>query len=261
MKKLLLGLFLLTLSLTMVGCNNGEDNSLENILDKGKIVVGFTEFPPMGYEEKCKVIGFDIDLATQVANILGINVEFKYIDWNSKVFELESGRVDVIWNGMTITEERLNQMEFTKKYIDNNLIILTLKESNIETLQDLNNKTIGVESTSSGQIALEKNKNIFNSLKQMKEYDTSNSALLALESGAIDVMIVDEIYARYYVLNKSDKFKIGTEIVGVEEYGIGLLKGSIKLRNKIDELIDELALEGKVQEISNKWFNTNLYSR
>lgn len=261
MKKIIVTLFLLIISISLIGCTNKEDKSLENVLNRGKLIVGFTEFPPMGYEDNGKIVGFDIDLAREVAKKMKVDVEFKYIDWNSKVFELESGRVDAIWNGMTITVDRAKQMEFSKKYIDNKLIILTTKNSNIETLADLKDKVVGVESTSSGQIAIEKNTLVYKSLKQLKEYDTSNSALLALESGAIDAMVVDEIYARYYVLNKTDNFKIGSEIVGIEEYGIGFVKGSISLRDKIDEIIDELASEGIVQNISYNWFGTNLFSR
>jgi len=259
MKKIYL--CFLTIFLVLFGCSSKQINTLDTVLKRGKLIVGYTEFPPMGYMENGNVIGFDIDLAKEVSKKLGVEVEFKYIDWNSKFFELESGRIDCIWNGLTITEDRLKEMEFSKKYLDNNLVILTLKSSNIETSADLNGKIIGVESTSSGQIALVNNKKIYASIKKMNEYDTSNSALLALKSGAIDAMIVDEIYARYYVLNKSDEFKIGKEIIGTEEYGIGFTKGNTTLKDKIDEILDELVASGVAQEISQKWFNTNLISR
>jgi len=261
MKKIIL-IMLITLSFVLIGCESStEDNSLKDIIDRDLFVVGYTEFPPMGYQEDNEVVGFDIELATAVSEKLGVQVEFKYIDWNSKVLELESGRIDAIWNGMTITEDRKLEMTFSQKYLDNNLIILTLKNSTIDNLEDLSGKVVGVESTSSGQIALEANQVTFESLEELKEYDTISSALLALESSIIDAIIVDEIYARYYVLKNSDKFEIGEEIVGVEEYGIGFLKGSIKLRDEVDRIIDELAEEGTVEVISDKWFGENLFRR
>jgi polar amino acid transport system substrate-binding protein len=259
MKKFYLLILLITLTLT--GCANKQDNSLEDVINKGVLVVGYTEFPPMGYLDNGVVKGFDVDLAKEVGAKLNVEVKFRYIDWDSKLFELESGKIDCIWNGMTITSERLEQMEFTKKYLDNNLIVLALTSSEIDTLNDLTNKKVGVESTSSGQFALQNNVSLLNSIKEMKEYDTSNSALLALESGAIDAMIIDEIYARYYVLNKSNQFKIGSEIVGVEEYGVAFAKGNAKLKDKIDEVIDELVSNKEIEQISNKWFNTNLIAR
>ena len=260
MKKSLL--FLLVLfTLVLVGCKEKEDNSLDRVISNGKLVVGFTEFPPMGYEKDGEYVGFDIDVAKKVCEKLGVELELKYIDWDAKVFELESGRVDAIWNGMTITLDRAEQMTISKKYFDNQLIILTTSSSAINSLSDLNGKVVGVESTSSSHISILNNLDLKNSLSSLKEYNTSNAALLALESGQIDAMIVDYIYAKYYVLENTDKFKICDAVVGVEEYGIGYLKGSISLKEKIDEIIDKLAEEGIMEDISIKWFGKNLFSR
>lgn len=243
------------------GCQNTNKDALQYVRDKGTLVVGVTDFPPMGYLEGGETIGFDIDLATLVAEELGVELVIQYIDWDSKVFELESYAIDCIWNGMTITAERKLQMTFSEKYLDNNLIILTKEGSPIDTLADLAGKIVGVESSSSGELAVRSNTSVFNGLKRLDVYGTSSEALMALEGGSIDAMVVDEIYARYFVLKNSTNYEIGSEIVGVEEYGIGFRLQDVSLCEAIDDIIDTLAEEGKIETISMKWFGTNLFNR
>lgn len=260
MKKICLLVLLLALSF-VVGCQKATKDSLEYVKEKGILTIGVTDFPPMGYLDNDETVGFDIDLATLVAEELGVQLEIKYIDWDSKVFELESFSIDCVWNGMTITDERKLQMTFSKKYLDNNLIILTLVDSPIDTLADLSGKVVGVESGSSGELATRNNLEVFNSITRLDLFGTSSEALMALQGGSIDAMIVDEIYARYYVLKNSTQYELGTQIVGVEEYGIGFRLPDVTLCSEIDAIIDELAAEGKIAIISNKWFGTNLFNR
>ncbi len=260
MKKLCLLLLLLSLSF-VVGCKKEAQDSLEYVKEKGVLTIGVTDFPPMGYLDNGETVGFDIDLAKLVAEKLGVELEIKYIDWESKLFELESYAIDCIWNGMTITDERKLQMTFSRKYLDNNLIILTLADSSIDTLADLSGKVVGVESGSSGELAVTKNTSVANSITRLDLFGTSSEALMALQGGSIDAMVVDEIYARYYLLDNSTQYELGTEIVGVEEYGIGFRLPDVTLCNEIDAIIDELALEGKISIISNKWFGANLFNR
>jgi len=261
MKKIMLLLFLVVGIVSLGGCTNSSQDSLEYVKDKGTLVIGVTDFPPMGYLEGGETVGFDIDLATLVASELGVDLVIQYIDWDSKVFELESRAIDCIWNGMTITDERKTQMTFSNKYLDNNLIILTKLNSPIDTLADLTGKVVGVESSSSGELAVRANTNLFNSLSGLDLYGTSSEALMALEGGSIDAVVVDEIYARYYVLKNSNNYEIGTQIVGVEEYGIGFRLQDVSLCQEVDDIIDRLAEEGKIETISIKWFGVNLFNR
>ena len=101
---------------------------------------------------------------------LGVKLETRYIDWDAKVLELKSKRIDAVWNGLTITEERKLEMTFSKPYFDNNLIIISKASSNINTISDLANKNIGVENQSSADIATSKKTEITASVKEIKKY-------------------------------------------------------------------------------------------
>lgn len=260
MKKLL---FIL-LAILLVGCQakvvENVDNSLNNIIEKGKMIVGFTEYPPMGFKENGEVTGFDIDIAKAVGEKLGVEIEFVYIDWDAKVLELEAGNIDMIWNGLTITEDRKKEILFSKPYFNNRIVILTLKDSPINSISDLSDKNVGVELQSSGQSALEASE-VFGSINEMVKYTTITEAVLDLKAGGIDAIVADEIFARYAVSKEADAYKIPEDVFNSENYGIGFRLEDVALRDKIDEIIDGLAEDGTALEISLKWFGEDLLLR
>jgi len=260
MKKLL---FIL-LAILLVGCQVKEvkegDNSLNNIIEKGKMVVGFTEYPPMGFKENGEITGFDIDIAKAVGEKLGVEIEFVYIDWDAKVLELDAGNIDMIWNGLTITEDRKKEILFSKPYFNNRIVILTLKDSMINSISDLAEMNVGVELQSSGQSALESSE-VFESINEMVKYTTITEAVLDLKAGGIDAIVADEIFARYAVSKEADAYKIPEDVFNSENYGIGFRLEDVALRDKIDQIIDELAEDGTALEISLKWFGEDLLLR
>ncbi len=260
MKKLL---FIL-LAILLVGCQakvvEDVDNSLNNIIEKGKMIVGFTEYPPMGFKENGEVTGFDIDIAKAVGEKLGVEIEFVYIDWDAKVLELEAGNIDMIWNGLTITEDRKKEILFSKPYFNNRIVVLTLKDSPINSINDLSDKNVGVELQSSGQSALEASE-VFGSINEMVKYTTITEAVLDLKAGGIDAIVADEIFARYAVSKEADAYKIPEDVFNSENYGIGFRLEDVALRDKIDEIIDGLAEDGTALEISLKWFGEDLLLR
>ena len=260
MKKLL---FIL-LAILLVGCQakviEDVDNSLNNIIEKGKMIVGFTEYPPMGFKENGEVTGFDIDIAKAVGEKLGVEIEFVYIDWDAKVLELEAGNIDMIWNGLTITEDRKKEILFSKPYFNNRIVVLTLKDSPINSISDLSDKNVGVELQSSGQSALEASE-VFGSINEMIKYTTITEAVLDLKAGGIDAIVADEIFARYAVSKEADAYKIPEDVFNSENYGIGFRLEDVALRDKIDEIIDGLAEDGTALEISLKWFGEDLLLR
>lgn len=260
MKKLL---FIL-LAILLVGCQakvvEDVDNSLNNIIEKGKMIVGFTEYPPMGFKENGEVTGFDIDIAKAVGEKLGVEIEFVYIDWDAKVLELEAGNIDMIWNGLTITEDRKKEILFSKPYFNNRIVILTLKDSPINSISDLSEKNVGVELQSSGQSALEASE-VFGSINEMVKYTTITEAVLDLKAGGIDAIVADEIFARYAVSKEADAYKIPEDVFNSENYGIGFRLEDVALRDKVDEIIDGLAEDGTALEISLKWFGEDLLLR
>ncbi len=261
MKKLFLLVLLLGSIFTLIACMDSKID-LEYINEKGTFVLGFTDFPPMGFNENGEPTGFDIEIAKLVFERLDIQLEFRYIDWDSKVVELRSKRIDAIWNGLTITDERKLEMTFSRPYFDNNLIIISKSASEITGISDLTDKNIGVELSSSADISISKNESIMNSAKEIKKYGTSSEAILALNAGLVDAVIVDEIYARYVVLkDTSNSYSISTDIIGSESYGIGFRLGDEKLRDLIDQTLDELYEEGLIDEISIKYFGVTLFIR
>lgn len=260
MKKWILMILLFASTTLLVACNNTKTD-LEYIQDKGTFVLGFTYFPPMGFSENGEPTGFDIEIAKLVLERMGVKLEFRYIDWDAKVVELKSRRIDAIWNGLTITDERKLEMTFSKPYFDNNLIIISKTGSNIDKIADLTNKNIGVENSSSADISVSKNTTITNAAKAIKKYNTSSEAILAMNAGLVDAVIVDEIYARYVVMKNNNTYQIGSEIIGSEQYGVGFRLGDEALRDRVDAILDDLLEEGLIQPISIKYFGVNLFIR
>lgn len=261
MKKIWLFVALVALIVGLTACTS-KKNDLEYILEKETFVLGFTDFPPMGYKENGVSTGFDIELAQHVMQRLGVKLETRYIDWDAKVLELKSKRIDAVWNGLTITDERQLEMTFSNPYFDNNLIIIAKTTANIKTTQDLAGKNIGVENQSSADAAVSKNTAILTTADKVKKYNTSAEAILALNAGQVDAVIVDEVYARYVVLKETgDLYSIGNVSIGAEQYGIGFRLGDIKLKTRIDEIINELYAEGVISAISIKYFGADLFVR
>jgi polar amino acid transport system substrate-binding protein len=249
--------------LMLVACTQAPvegDLSLKTIEDNGKMIVGFTEYPPMGFKENGEVTGFDIDIAKEVAERLGVEAEFVYIDWDAKVLELNGKNIDMIWNGLTITADREKEILFSKPYFDNRIVIISLNGSGIDQIADLSEMKVGVELQSSGQAAVEGN-DVFASIDELVKYTTITEAILDLKAGGIDAIVADEIFARYAVSKEADQYQVASEVFNSENYGIGFRLEDVALRDKVDAIIDEMAVDGTAAEISMKWFGEDLLKR
>lgn len=259
-RKVVISLVAAFTLMSMAGCKNQKDD-LEYILDKGTFILGFTDFPPMGYREDGVNKGFDIALAGEVMDRLGVDLITRKIDWDAKVNELKSRRIDAIWNGLTITEERKLEVTFSEPYFNNQLVIITKAASTIESISDLANCNVGVESTSSSDQTITTNTVLLNSLKELKKYDDSAGAILALQAGLVDAVVVDEIFARYEVMAKNPGvFRVAEEGLGDELYGVGYRLGDTKLRDRIDEIIEILRQEGFLSQLSMTYFGEDLFA-
>lgn len=259
MKKLILFIAMMML----VACTQAPvegDLSLKTIEDNGKMIVGFTEYPPMGFKENGEITGFDIDIAKEVAERLGVEAEFVYIDWDAKVLELNGKNIDMIWNGLTITADREKEILFSKPYFDNRIVIISLNGSGIDQIADLSDMKVGVELQSSGQAAVEGN-DVFASIDELVKYTTITEAILDLKAGGIDAIVADEIFARYAVSKEADQYQVASEVFNSENYGIGFRLEDVALRDKVDAIIDEMAADGTAAEISMKWFGEDLLKR
>lgn len=250
------------------GTENGKeatDNSLKEIQDKGVLILGCDdEFPPMGFidEESGALVGFDIDLAVAVAEKLGVTLEAKPIDWATKELELTSGNIDVIWNGYTITGERAEKVTFAGPYLQNSQLLVVRADSDVKNKTDLTGRTLGVQSDSAAESLVEADDAFKSSLKEVRSYDTYQQALLDLEtSDRIDAVGVDKILIEYVMQQKPGVFKILSDALGDEYFGIGCRPDAFALRDAIDKALDELYEDGTIDEICAKWFTENIVIR
>jgi len=238
----------------------GKDESLEAVKKAGKIVVGLDDsFPPMGFrDESGEIVGFDIDLAREAAKRLGVEAEFRPIDWNSKELELKNKKIDLIWNGLTITEERKKNMAFTKPYLANTQIIVVLEGSDIKSKADLAGKKVGAQLDSSGAEAVENDKDVYDSLEELVLYPDYLEAFLDLENGRIAALVVDEILGKYYIAKRDGGYKVLEDNFGEEEYGVGLRLEDKQLLDALNEVLDEMKEDGTMAEISKEWFGEDI---
>lgn len=230
--------------------------------DKGKIIVGLDDnFPPMGFkDENNEIVGFDVDLAKEASKRLGREVEFKAIDWSSKEAELKSGRVNVLWNGLDITEKRKENMLFSDPYMDNRQIIFVKKgRTDIKDEQSLAGKAIGTQSASTAEEYLDKTDFYKKDVKEVKKYADFVSAFMDLENGRIDAVIGDEIVGRYYMSKHPDSIEAVDVAVGpVSTFGIAFAKDNQQLRDEVQKVLDEMKADGTMAKISEKWFGKDI---
>lgn len=180
-----------------------DDNSLQYILDKGTLILGLDEnFPPMGYrDETGSIVGFDIDLATEVASRLGVELVIQPIDWSAKEMELQNKNIDLIWNGMSITDERIAGMNLSKPYLANRQVIIVPEGSDIQTKADLAGKKVAIQAGSSALDAVNADTATASAIGELVEFADNNSAFLDLKAGRVDAFVVDETYGRYLIAN------------------------------------------------------------
>jgi len=227
------------------------------------IVVGLDDnFPPMGFrDESNTLVGFDIDLASEAGKRLGAEVSFKPIDWNAKEAELSSKRVDVLWNGLTITEARKEKILFTTPYLENRQIIIVTEGSPVNSKADLAGKVVGVQDGSSAIEAVEKDAATAKSLQELKKFGDNVTALMDLSVGRLDALVVDEVVGRYYTTKKPGEYRVLEENFGTEDYGVGTRKEDTELMARLQKAMDEMKGDGSAAAISNKWFGKDIVKK
>ena len=259
MKKLLtLALAASMLVMPLAACD-AADAEGSAAATNGKFVVGFdAEFPPMGFiAEDGSYTGFDLDLAAEVASRLGLEFVAQPIAWDSKDQELASGNIDCIWNGFTISG-REDEYTWTEPYMSNNQVVVVNAGSDISTLADLAGAVVAVQKDSSGLAALEENTELLDSFAELVQVDDYLNAMMELESGAVDAIVMDEIVARYQIQEAGSNFVVLDESVASEEYGVGFALGNEELRDQVQAALEEMAADGTLAEISNEWFGEDI---
>lgn len=261
MKKLVSILLALTL---MLGCcaafaDAATDDSYQKILDKGQLIMGLDDsFPPMGFrDENGDIVGFDVDVAREACNRIGVELVLQPISWDAKIIELNTGNIDCIWNGFTITEELQQQITFSEAYLANTQVIVVRGDSDAQTLADLAGKSLGVQAGSSAVAALDANPEFRDSVT-VNEFKDNMTAMLDLENGGLDAMLVDVIVAGYYFSQHEGSFRMLDEALAAEEYGVGFRKDDLTLVENINRVLNEMAADGTLAEISTKWFDSDI---
>lgn len=269
MKKIFLGAAALVTSLTLVACGSGEsatktDNWSTYESDKS-ITIGFDKtFVPMGFEEKNgEYAGFDIDLATAVFKKYDIDIKWQPIDWDLKETELNNGNIDLIWNGYSVTEERKTKVLFTNSYMDNQQVLVTKKSSNISDVSGMKDKKLGAQAGSAGYSVFSSQPDVLkNSVKgnDASQYATFNEALIDLKNDRIDGLLIDRVYANYYLEQEGIIADYNIIDVGFENetFAVGARQSDKTLVANINKALSELYKEGKFQEISQKWFGDDV---
>ncbi|MBC8080276.1 MAG: amino acid ABC transporter substrate-binding protein [Gorillibacterium sp.] len=231
-------------------CSEGKAKADDKVL-----VIGIDDkFAPMGFrDEKNELVGFDIDYAKATAAKMGYEVKFQPIDWKAKENELNSGRIELIWNGYTITDERKEKVLFTKPYLSNSQVVAVKAGSSIATLADLAGKNVGLQSLSSAADALDGH-DIKAQIKQVSEFADNVLALSDLKIGRVDAVVIDEVVLKYYMAKEPETYSLLAESLAPEEYGIGVKKGNEKLLTELQKALDELNADGTAAKISEQWF-------
>ena len=239
-----------------------QDNSLQNVLDKGTLVLGLDDsFPPMGFrDENNNIVGFDIDVATEVANRMGVELKLQPIEWSTKEMELNTGSVDCLWNGLSIDDERKQAMDLSEPYMTNRMVLVVLNDSEYTDQASLAGKTIGVQNGSTAEKILEESdfsKTIGNTIG----FKDNVTAFMELETKGIDAIFMDEVVANYAITSQNKDFKVLEDGLTEEEYAVGFKKGKTALKNEVQKYIDEMKADGTMTQISEKWFGKDVVSR
>ena len=256
---------------TMAGCGSSKDadtsakkeTKTEDSKDKEnsdkQFIVGFdAEYPPYGYnDDNGEYVGFDLDLAQEVCARNGWELVKQPIDWDSKDMELNSGSIDCIWNGFTMTG-REDDYTWSKPYVDNSIVVVVKEGSGIEKKEDLAGKVVAVQADSSGLAALtdeednEENLKLAASFSDLQQVADYNTAFMNLEAGAVDAIVVD-IGVADYQLESRTGFVMLDDKIRTEQYAVGFKLGNEELRDQVQSTLDEMVKDGTFDDIAKKW--------
>jgi len=236
------------------------DDSLTKVQTAGIFILGLdSAFPPMGFvDENNEIVGFDIDLAREVCKRMGVELKLQPIDWSSNILELNSGNIDCIWNGFSISEERKAEVNFTDAYMQNRQVVIVRSDSNINSLADMAGKTLCLQAGSSAADALSANAEFKASLKQVVELTDNVTAFMELEGKTSDAILMDEIVAAYYITQNKKDYKILDESLADEQYGVGFRLNDNSLRDEVNNQLKAMAADGTLAKISNTWFGKDV---
>lgn len=269
-KRMLAGVLAAGMLLTMTACGSDDssssasssnaegDQSLQKVLDSKKFVLGLdASFKPMGYtDENDEIVGFDIDLAEEVCKRMGVELVKQPINWDTKEEDLNGGRIDCIWNGMSVDPARAEAMNLSEPYMKNKMVFVVPASSDAKSMSDLSDKIIAVQNGSTAQTILEGSE-IAGTI-QMQAMATNVEALQQMELGLVDAVFLDSIVAEYEITAAKKDYKVLPDGLSEEEYAIGFRKADQALRDEVQKILGEMKADGTVAKISEKWFGKDI---
>ena len=228
------------------------DSDLAYIQGKGKMVIGYTVYAPMNYtDDEGNFTGFDTELATAVCEKLGVEPEFVEINWDTKVVELDAKSIDCIWNGMTLTDDIMQNTATTKAYAKNAQVVVVKDGTDYTSTADLVGKTVVAEAGSAGEAAIEGDENLAQADYVSKSVQTD--CLMEVAAGTADAAVLDLTLANAMIGEGTDyaDLKIVDEL-NAEEYGVAFRKDS-DAAAAVDEAFDALKADGTMQALADKY--------
>lgn len=238
----------------LAGCSQQQSSSNDSNPADSKLIVGFdNSYPPYGFmDESNNPTGFDLDLAQEVANRNGWDIELSAIDWDTKDAQLNQGTINCIWNGFTM-EGREDDYTFSEPYMLNEQVIVVKKDSGITSLSDLAGKTVVTQADSAALDVLEGDKkdvaDTFKSLQTLPDY---NNAFMQLESGMVDAVACDLSIAQYQIAAKPDAYQ-QLDPLSSEHYAVGFKKGDDALAAKVTNTLKGMYNDGTVEKLIEKY--------
>lgn len=244
---------------TVAASSEKTEDATAAVTEGGTLIVGFDQdFPPMGFlGDNGEYTGFDLELAQEVAKRLGLEYQAQPIAWDAKDMELESGNIDCIWNGFTMTG-REDDYTWTKPYMANTQVFVVRNDSGIEGKDGLAGKVVECQADSSAEAALKEDPDLTSTFGQLLTTADYNTAFMDLEQGSVDAIAMDVIVAGYQIKQRNADFTILDDSLSAEEYGVGFKKGNIELRDKVQATLEDMAKGGTMKEISEKWFGEDV---
>ena len=256
MKRKFLSLLLVTACvLSLAACGPKKDDSSSgdsgNKKEDTLVMATNAEFPPYEYYEGKDVVGIDADIAAAVADELGMKLKIEDMAFDSIIAAVSSGKADIGAAGMTVTEERLKNVDFTDTYATATQVIIVTEDSEIAGPDDLTGKKIGVQLGTTGDIYADDIEDA-----SVERYNKGFEAVQALQQGKIDAVIIDGEPAKEFV-KEADGLKILDEAFTEEEYAIAVKKGNDELKDKINDALASLKDSGKLDEIVGKYISSD----
>ncbi|MGN0673940.1 MAG: transporter substrate-binding domain-containing protein [Anaerovoracaceae bacterium] len=252
LSMLLVAVMALSTMVMMTGCGGGSEDvaDSEYVAEQGKLVVGITDFAPMDYkDDDGNWIGFDADMAKAFAESLGVECEFVEIDWDQKELELENKSIDVVWNGMTLTDAVMEAMETSNAYCDNGQVVVVSadKADKYQDAEACKELVFAVEAGSAGaQVAAD---NEF----QVTEVQTQANALMEVKAGTADACIIDLLMADAMIGEGTSYPDLATAAkLSSEQYGVGFRKGS-DLAEKLNAFFVDAYADGSMQTCADQY--------